>query len=148
MVDLFHHPDPPGDGDLVPDRRRLDDRPQLFRTGPDRILDVFLEDRVELVVVHHPLSGKTHNQPAVFRPAQMVDLDEVPQQQPVILLGDPVETVERQHPRRQLARGHLPAGGEGAHRLVVKEAVGEPAGPGRLDKPLLDIELDERNPLD
>ena len=148
VVDLLDDPDPAGDGDLVPDRRRLDDGAQLLGTGPDGVLDVLLEDRVELVVVDDPLPGQAHDQAPVLRQVDVVDLQQVAQEQAVVILGDPVKTGQGQDPGGQLGGGHLAAGGQGAHGLVVEQAVGQALRPGRLHKPLLDIELDQGNALD
>ena len=147
MVDFLHHPDASGDGDLVADRRRLDDRSQFFRSGADRVLDILLKNGVEFIAVHDPLAGDADDQTAVFGAVDVIGLQQMPQKYFIILLRDPVKAGEREHPRSQFRRRHLAAGGERAHGLVIKQAVGQPFRARRFDKPFLDIQLHQRDAL-
>ena len=147
VVHLVHDPHSPGNGDLVPCRRRLHNGAQLFRAGAHGILDIFLKHRVKFIIVYNPLSGQAQDQAAVFCTADMVRLQQMTEQHPVILLGDPVKAGQGQHPGSQLPRGHFPAGGQGAHGLMVQKAVGQPLCPGRLHKSFLHIQLHQRNAL-
>ena len=69
-------------------------------------------------------------------------------QQAVILLRNPVKAGERQHPGRQFSGRHLSAGGQGAHGLMVEQAVWKPLCPRRLDEAFFDIELHQCDALD
>ena len=80
VVHFLHQPHPPGDGDLLPGGRRLHDGAQFLRTGPHRVLHVFLEHRIELVVVDDALPGQAYDQAAVLGLADVVDADQVAQQ--------------------------------------------------------------------
>ena len=91
VIDFLHHPDAPRDGDLVADRWGLDDGAQLLGAGTDRVFHVLLEHGVELVVVHDPLARQAQDQSAVFRATHVVDFQQMPQQQTVILLRDPMK---------------------------------------------------------
>ena len=148
MIHLFHDPDSSRDGDLIPHGRGLYDGAEFLGIGPHGILHVLLKDGVELVVVHNPLPRKPHDQTAVFRPADVVDLQQMLKQQAVVLLRNPVEAGERQHPGRQFSGRHLSAGGQGAHGLMVEQAVGEPLRPRRFDEALFDVELHQCDALD
>ena len=147
VVHLLHHPDTARDGDFIPHGRRLDNGAQLLGAGPDRVLHVLLEHGVELVVVHNALPCKAHHQAAVFRAVDVVVFQQVAEQDAVVLLGDAVEAGQGQYPAGQLPGGHLPAGGQGAHGLVVQQAVGQTAGAGRLHKALLDVQLHQGDAL-
>ena len=98
VVHLFHHPDPSGDGNLVSNRRRLDDGTQLFRAGAHGIFDIFLKYCVKFIIVYNPFSRKAYDQASVFRPADVIDFKQMPEQNPVILLRDPVKAGQRQNP--------------------------------------------------
>ena len=56
-----------------------------------------------MVIVYDPFSGQTHDQASVFRPADVIRLQQMPQKDPVILLCDPVKTGKRKNPGCQLA---------------------------------------------
>ena len=58
-VDLLHDPNPPGNGNLVSDGRRLDDRAEFLRITADGILLILLEDRVELEIVDDSLDDQS-----------------------------------------------------------------------------------------
>ena len=49
------------------------------------------------------------------------------------------ETAQRQHPGGKLSRRHFPAGGQGAHRLMIEQAVGQPIHARRLHKPVFRV---------
>ena len=57
MIHFLHDPDAAGNGDLIADRRRFDDGAQLFGAGAHGIFDIFLKDRVKLVIIDDTLSG-------------------------------------------------------------------------------------------
>ena len=78
----------------------------------------------------------------------MVFGNEIPEQHLVVLLSNPVEIAEPQHPVRQGRRGHFPVAGQHTHGLVVQEAVGQPVQPGRFHPSFLQIQLDQGNPLE
>ena len=94
MIHLIHQPDPAGNGDFIPCRRRLYDGSQLFRAGAYRVFDVFLEDGVEFIIVYDSFTCKTHNQAPVFRLGDVVDFQQMSQQQAVILLSHPPKAGE------------------------------------------------------
>ena len=77
MVHFIDGPDPSRDGDLVPDRRRLDDRSQLLGTGMDLVLDIFLKDRIEFVIICDALSRDPDDQAAVLSSVNVVDLQKM-----------------------------------------------------------------------
>ena len=67
MIHLIHRPHPPGYGDLVSHRGWLDDGAQFLRAGADGIFDIFLKDRIKLVIIDDPLSFQADDEPAVPR---------------------------------------------------------------------------------
>ena len=142
MVHFLNDPNPSGNGDLVPDRRRFDDGAQLLGSRMNGILDVFLKHRVELIAVHHPFSGKAQNQPSVFSAADVIDLQQMAQQLLIVFFRNAVKTAQRQHTGCKFSGRHLTTGSQRAHGLMVKQAEGQPVHPRRFDKPLLDIQLD------
>lgn len=123
MIHFLHDPDAAGNGDLVADRRRFDDGAQLFSTGAHGIFDIFLKDRVKLVIIDDTLSFQADDEPAVLGLVDMADLDQMPQQDPIIILRDQMKAGQRQDARSQLCPRHLSAGSQRAHRLMIQQAV-------------------------
>ena len=148
VVNLVHHPYPACNRDFLAGGRRLDIRAELLGAGAHSVFDVFLEHRVELIIVDNPLSGKPDNQPAVFRAVDMINFDKVSQQDTEVILADAAEGGKRQHAGGKLTRRHLTAGGKRAHRLVIEQGKRQPFRARRFHKALFDIQLDKRNPLD
>ena len=66
VIHLIHNPDAAGNGNLVADRRRLDDGAQLFGAGTDRVFDIFLKHRIEFVLTDNALPGQAENEPSLF----------------------------------------------------------------------------------
>ena len=92
-VNIFNHPHSAGNCDLVPDRRRLHDCPQLFGPSMDTEFFIFLENRVELEVVNDPLTSHPDNQVATLRLLDLVGFHQVPQQGSVVILTDVTEVI-------------------------------------------------------
>ena len=86
VVHFLHHPDAAGDGDLIPHRRRLHDGAEFFGTGAHRVLHVFLKHGVEFIVIDDALPGQADNQASVFRAVDVIQLEQVTKQNPVIFL--------------------------------------------------------------
>ena len=114
----------------------------------DRVFDIFLKNCIKFVIVDDALARKADDQAAVFRAVYVVDPDQMEEQLPVIILRDAAEAAQRQYAGCQLARSHFPAGGQGAHGLVIQEAVGQPVCARRLHETLFYVQLDQCDPLD
>lgn len=134
-------------GDLFAHRRRLNDRSQLLGVPTHGVFHIFLEHGVELIGTGEPFAGNAHDETAGLSALDVVDLQQMPQQELEILLGDPVEIAERQHTGCQCRRCHFAAGCQGTHGLVVEQAVGQPVQPWRLDPALFQIDLYQGNAL-
>ena len=78
----------------------------------------------------------------------MIDFQQMPEQKTEVILRNPMEDRKRQNPGSQFPGGHLPAGGECAHGLVIKETVGEAVSSRGFDKALFNIQLNQGNSLD
>ena len=137
----------PRNGQLLPHRGRRNHRTQLLRLAADGVFLAFLKHAVELEGIDDPLPRQPHDQAALFCLLNVVCGDEVPEQHPVVLLGDSVEIVQPQHPVGQRPGGQLAAGGQGGHGLMVQKAERQPVQPGRLHPPLLQIQLHQGNAL-
>ena len=148
VVDVVDHPDVAGDGELLPHRRRHDDRSQLLALGANGVLLALDEDAVEAVVVGHALAREAHDEATGLGALDVLVLDEVAKQRPVVVLADVGEGRQREDAASQLGGRELPLGGERRHGLVVEQAVAQAARVGRLDPAVLDVELDERDALE
>ena len=84
-VHFFHYPDMAGNRNLVPDRRRFDDRPDLLGFTADPVLFIFLENRVKLEGAGNPFPAESDDQAPVLGQLDMVDSDQVIQKNPVVL---------------------------------------------------------------
>ena len=118
VVHVQHLPDMPRNGQLLPHGRRRNHRPQLLRLAADGVFLTFLKHAVELEGVDDPLPRQSHDQTALLRLLNVVCGDEMPEQHPVVLLRDPVEVMQPQHPVGQRPWGQLAAGSQGGHGLV------------------------------
>ena len=147
MIHVQHLPDMPRNGQLLPHRGRRDHRTQLLGLAADGVFLAFLEHAVELEGVDDPFPCQPYDQAALLRLLNVVCGDEMPEQHPVVLLRDPVEVMQPQHPVGQRPGGQLAAGGQGGHGLMIQEAKGKPVQPGRLHPPLLQIQLHQGNAL-
>ena len=148
VIHLVHRPDTAGDGDLVAHGRGLDNGAQLLRACPDSVFDVLLKHGVEFVAVDDSLPGEAQDQSAVLRAADVIGLNQVAQQQPEVILGDAMKAAQGQNPGSQLRWRHLSAGCQGAHGLVIEQAVGKAVHARRLHEALLRVELHQRNALE
>ena len=146
-VHLLDNPDMSGDGDPVPDGRRLDDGPDLLGFAPDTVLFIFLENRVELEVVRYALAGKTDDQASFLRQLYVILRDQVIDEDTEVIPGDILKGSQRKDSGRKLRRRHLSARCQGAHGLVVEQAERKPASARGFDPSLFQIELDQRDPL-
>ena len=122
--------------------------PSFFSAGAHGIFDIFLKDRVKLVIIDDTLSFQADDEPAVLGLVDMADLDQMPQQDPIIILRDQMKAGQRQDARGQLCRRHLSAGSQRAHRLMIQQAVRQALCARRLYEPLLDVQLHQRDALD
>ena len=94
VVNIQHLPDMSRNGQLLPHGRRRTHRPQLLRLAADGVFLAFLKHTVELEGVDDPLPRQPHNQAALLRLLNVVCGDEMPEQHPVVLLGDSVKIVQ------------------------------------------------------
>ena len=147
VVEFFHHPNAPRNGDFFARWRRLNYCAKFLRISLDAVFDVFLEHGEKFVVVDYSFAFETNNQAVVFRTRNMSLFYKVSQQNLVIVLRDAPETRQRQHPRRKFAGGHFAARCECAHSLVVKQTVRHPVHSRRFHKTFFYIQLHYRNAL-
>ena len=147
VIDLLDHPDASRDRNLLSCGRRLDDRAELLAAGAHGVFEILLKDGVEFIVVDDPLACDAEDQAAVLGAVDVVGLQQIAKQNAVIVLCDTVKDRQGQHARGKLRGGHLAAGREGAHGLVIQQAERQLFRPRRLDKALLDIELHQRDAL-
>ena len=94
VVYVQHLPDMPRNGQLLPHRGRRNHRTQLLGLAADGVFLAFLEHAVELEGVDDPFPCQPYNQAALLRLLDVVCGDEMPEQYPVVLLGDSVEIVQ------------------------------------------------------
>ena len=125
VVNLLHHPHGAGDGYALAHGGRLHDGPQLLRLAAHGEFLVLREHRVKAEVVGHPLAREPHDEPARLGPLDVVDVQQVSQQHPVVVGAHAVERRQREHAPRELGGREFAGRGERGHGLVVQQAVGE-----------------------
>ncbi len=151
MAFAVHFKDTPymaGQGDLFTRRRRRHDGPEFLGITADREFLTFLENAVKFERIDDPFPCKPHDQAASLRPLDMFLLNQIPQEIPVIGLGNAVEIGQRKYALSQRSRRELARRSKGAHGLMVQEAEGQPVEPRRFDPVFFPVKLDQRNGLE
>ena len=147
MVDFLDDPHVARDGYLLAGRGRGHEGADLLRVAADGVLDVFLEDGVELVVVGHALAREAHDEAARLRSLDVVVGKKEAQELTEVVCAHAAEHGEREHARGELRGRELAFRGEDGERLVTQQAVRQAVQARRLDPALLAVELHEGDAL-
>ena len=123
VVDLLDDPHVTRDGNLLAGRGRGHEGADLLRVAADGVLDVFLENGVELVVVGHTLAREAHDEAARLRRLDVVVGKKEAQELAEVVCAHAAEHGEREHTRGELRRRELAFRGEDGERLVTQQTV-------------------------
>ena len=86
VIQLQHFPDVTGNCQLFPYGRGHHNSTQLLSVAADGVFFVFLKNTVEPEGVYYPLTGKAYDQTALLRLLDVIGGDQMPQQDPVMIL--------------------------------------------------------------
>ena len=144
IVELLDLPHTSRERKAISDRRRGGNGSYLIRAAADGIVLTVLEHCIELKARGKALTAQTDNKLALLGHLEPIAFYHRDKQLLIIITADRGKRRQRQHSLGKGARSKRACGGEHRQRLLKEQTHRQLFKRRRLDKALLDIELDYR----